>query len=259
MKNAPVRDPTCKALIAIIKALIAMDVSAAEVYYTGIKHVQKEGSFGPPVDAAAPLRGLSARGLARMGHPEALYEIVNLLVDPEAPARVGAVQALAEAGRQEGELLLRLKLLQGDKEEVMSECLGALFILAPRNSLEFAAKFLHSHSEELREAAALALGESRLSGALPILEEAYALHRQPAFRRTLLLSIALLRQDQGIEFLFSRLEKEPETLASFALEALAIYSRDETLRRRVAEIIDQRNIAALNTYFAQHWRGENFL
>ena len=30
------------------------------------------GSFGPPVDVAAPLRGLCAQGLARMGHPDAL-------------------------------------------------------------------------------------------------------------------------------------------------------------------------------------------
>ena len=240
MKNAPVRDPACKASIAIVKALIGMDVSAAEIYFAGLRHVQKEGSFGPPVDVAAPLRGLCARGLARTGHPEALYEIVTLLVDREIPARVGAVQALPETGRQEGELLLRLKLLQGDEDEVLAECFTALLSMAPRNSVEFVAGFLRSDSAGLREGAALALGESRLPAALPLLQEAYTLYRQPAFRRTLLLSIALLRQDEGIEFLLSRLEKEPEPLAAAALEALKLYSGDESIRERVETILSGR-------------------
>ena len=246
MKDAPARDHACKAVIAIAKALIGMDVRAAEVYFAGLKHVQKEASFGPLVDVAAPLRGLCARGLARMGHPEALYEIVNLLVDPEIPARAGAAQALAEAGGSEGELLLRLKLLAGDKEEVMSECLNAFLSLAPRkNSLDFVAKFLKSDSAELREAAALALGESRLSGALPLLQEAYGLHRQPAFRCSLLLAIALLRQDEGVDFLLSRLEKEPEALAAAAVEALNLYAADQHVRERVKAIVEARNSPAL--------------
>ena len=240
MKNAPVRDPACKALIAITKALIAMDVSATEIYFAGLKHVQKEGSFGPPVDVAAPLRGCCARGLARTGHPEALYAIVNLLADPEIPARVGAVQALADTGRPEGELLLRLTLLKGDREEVLCECFTALLNLAPRNSLEFVARFLKSDSNELREGAALAMGESRLPGALPLLQESYTIHRQPAFRRSLLLSIALLRQDEGVEFLLSRLEKEPEPLAAAALEALKLYSGDESIRERIETILNGR-------------------
>jgi HEAT repeat protein len=240
MQNAPARDPACKASIAIVKALIGMDVSAAEIYFAGLKHVQKEGSFGPPVDVAAPLRGLCARGLARTGHTEALYEIVNLLVDPEIPARVGAVQALAETGRQEGELLLRLKLLQGDDEEVVCACFTGLLDMAPRNSMEFVARFLKSDSAGLREGAALALGESRLPGVLPLLQEAYAVHRQLAFRRGLLLSIALLRQDEGVEFLLSRLEKEPEPLAAAALEALNLYSGDESIRARVERIVSGR-------------------
>src|SRR5271166_2287409 len=106
MKNAPKRDPACKALLAITKALIEMDVPAAAVFFAGLKHVQKEGSFGPPVDVAAPLRGLCARGLARMGHPNALLECVTLLADREIPARAGAIRAIGEAGRPEGVLLL---------------------------------------------------------------------------------------------------------------------------------------------------------
>lgn len=252
IKNAPKRDPGCKALIAITKALIEMDADAAAVYFAGLRHVQKEGSFGPPVDAAAPLRGLSARGLARMDHPDALYEIVNLLADAEVPARVGAVQALADTGKHEAELLLRLMLLKGDRMEVLSEGLRALLNLAPRSSVEFVARFLARDSDELREAAALALGESRQSSALPVLQEAYELHREQNFRRTLLLSIALLRCDEGVEFLLSRAAKEPEPLAAGALDALALYSRDEAVRQRIDAILDERESPELRKRFTSH-------
>src|SRR5580704_13681631 len=132
MSNPAKLDPGCKALIAITQALVQVDDPAAKVYFAGIRHVQMEGSFGPPVDAAAPLRGLCARGLARMGHPDALLECVTLLVDREVPARAGAIRAIAEAGRPEGILLLRLKALLGDKEdEIVAECFSALLRLDP--------------------------------------------------------------------------------------------------------------------------------
>jgi HEAT repeat protein len=253
MKNPAKLDPACKALIAIAKALIEMDVGSAAVYFAGLRHVQREASFGPAVDAAAPLRGFCARGLARMDHPQAVEEIVDLLADPEIPARVGAVQALAETGKPEGELLLRLTLLRGEKLEVMNEGFTALLSLAPRNSVEFVGRFLGRDSEELREAAALALGESRQPNALPILQEAYERQRQQEFRRTLLLSMALLRCDQGVDFLLSRLEKEPEPLAGAALDALALYSRDDTVRKRVVGILDERNSADLRARFTSGW------
>jgi HEAT repeat protein len=119
MKKPDTRDQGCKALIAIAKALATMDQPAPQVYFAGIRHVQKEGSFGPPVDAAAPLRGLCAQGLVRMSHPDALLECVTLLADTEIAARAGAVRALGESGQSEGMLLLRLKALLGDDEEIM--------------------------------------------------------------------------------------------------------------------------------------------
>ena len=82
MADPAKRDPGCKALIAIVRALVATGSVGGAGYFLGLKHVQMEGSFGPPVDAAAELRGLSAQGLARMGHPAALEECVTLLVDP---------------------------------------------------------------------------------------------------------------------------------------------------------------------------------
>lgn len=250
MKDPAKRDPGCEALIAIARALISMDDRAAKVYFAGLHHVQMEGSFGPPIDAAAPLRGLCAQGLARMGHRDALLECVNLLADKEVPARVGAVRAIADSGDIAGALLLRLKALIGDKEdEVIGECFAGLLRLAPAPSLEFVAGFLKSASEEIRERAALALGESHLAAAFPVLREAWVETAQAARRRTLLLSIAMLRLDEAVEFLLLRLTEDRDAAAADALAALGLYGRDEAVRKRVEEIVGKRESLALKTVF----------
>lgn len=253
--NAAKLDPGCKATIAIAQALVQLEDAAARVFFAGIRHVQKEGSYGPPVDVAAPLRGLCARGLARMGHPDALLECVTLLADPEIPARVGAIRAIADSGRPDGVLLLRLKALLGDKEmEVTAECFGALLSLDPAGSLEFVAKFLHSGAEELAEQAALALGESRLPAAFPILSEAWENGGAREQRRTLLVAIAMLRNDEALEFLLTRLRDESGPVAADALAGLAFYARDEAIMARVQEIISQCGDVALEAVFAREFR-----
>jgi hypothetical protein len=254
MKNPAVRDPGCKALIAIAKTLAALDFPAPPVYFAGVRHVQMEGSYGPPVDAAAPLRGLCAQGLARTSHPDAMLECVTLLVDREVAARAGAVRALGETGKSEAMLLLRFKALVGDKDdEVMGECFGALLRLAPTASLEFVAKFLES-GDVVAERAALAIGESRVAGAFPVLREAWAGTAEPVLRRTLLLAIALLRLDEGIEFLLERVAEDSGNSAAGALTALAIYSRDDTVRKRVWEIVDRRKDSGLRAVFEREYR-----
>ena len=254
MRDPAKLDQGCKAAIAIVQALVQMEDPVAKVYFAGIRHVQKEGSFGPPVDAAAPLRGLCARGLARMGHPDALLECVTLLVDPEIAARSGAIRAVADAGRPEGVLLLRLKALLGDKEiEVTGECFGALLGLDPAGSVEFVAKFLKS-GEEIAEQSALALGDSRLPAAFEVLREAWERGGLAEHRRTLLVAIAMLRIDPALEFLLERLRTESGPVAADALAGLAFYGRDEGVLMRAEEIIRERGDTALEAVFAREFR-----
>ena len=246
-KNASERDHGCKALTAIAKTLAALDHPAAQVYSFGICHVQKEASFGPPVDTAAALRGICAQGLVRMSHPDALEQCVTLLADPEVPARVGAVRAISESGQVAGVMLMRYKALIGDSDEdVTAECFAGLLRLAPGDSVAFIAKFLDSDHDDIRERAALALGESRLAAAFPWLREAWERHVHGSFRRTLLLAMAMLRQDEAVEFLLVRLAEDSEKSAVDALAALALYGRDETVRKRIEEILATRNSTALD-------------
>ena len=79
--KAPERDQGCKALMAIAEALVTQGENAPEVYLKGIHYVQMEGSYGPPIDVASPLRALCARGLVRMRHPQALLLTVDTLAD----------------------------------------------------------------------------------------------------------------------------------------------------------------------------------
>jgi hypothetical protein len=254
MRDPAKLDAGCKATTAIVQALIQLEDAAAKVYFTGIRHVQREGSFGPPVDAAAPLRGLCARGLARMGHPDALLECVTLLADPEIAARTGAIRAIADAGRPEGVLLLRLKTLLGDKEiEVTGECFASLLSLDPGGSIEFVAKFLNSRAEGISEQAALALGETRQPKAFELLRESWEGGAAAEQRRTLLVAIAMLRIDEALEFLLSRLAEESGPVAADALAGLAFYARDEAVLARVEGIIQQRGDRALEAVFEREF------
>src|SRR5260370_19863235 len=118
-------------------------------------------------------------------------------------------------------LLLRLKALLGDDEEILGECFAALLRLAPAPSLEFVADFLHSSSDEVAERAALALGESRVPAAFWKLREAWERTARPSLRPTVLLALAMLRKDEALEFLMMRLEEDTERSAADALAALA--------------------------------------
>jgi len=254
MRDPAKLDPGCKATIAIVQALVTFEDPAARVYFAGVRHVQKEASFGPPIDAAAPLRGFCARGLARMGHPDALLECVTLLADPEIPARAGAIRAIADSGRPDGVLLLRLKALLGDKEiEITGECFTALLHLDPSGSVDFVAQFLHSADPDLATLAALSLGESRLPAAFPILRDAWERGGDREHRRTLLSAIGMLRNDDALEFLLGRLRKESPSVAAGTLPALALYIRDETVAARIRTIIRDRADPALDAALAREF------
>jgi len=255
MRDPAKRDPGCKALLAIAKALAAIDHHAAQVYFAGIRHVQMEGSFGPPVDTAAGLRGVCAQGLARMLHPDALEECVTLLADREPAARAGAVRAIADTGSREGVLLLRFKALTGDAStEVMSECFTALMRMAPAPSLAFVGQFLYDGAEEIAEAAAFALGESHLTAAFELLRKSWEATADPERKRTLLLAIAMLRLDDSLEFLLTRVSEDSERPASDAIAALGLYARDETVRARVKSCVEKRSSPRLRAAFTREFR-----
>jgi hypothetical protein len=93
MQNPSTTDKGCAAKQAIVNTLYELGCDAQDVFLVGIRHVQKEGAWGKPVDTAAELRGLCALGLVRMAYRDVMSELVDLLVDPE-PVAAAAIEAL---------------------------------------------------------------------------------------------------------------------------------------------------------------------
>ena len=173
-------------------------------------------------------------GLAQTDYPEALEEILPLLLDPERDARIGALRAIAASGLPGGVLLLRLKALSGDEPEVLGECFAALLRAAPAPSPEFVAKFLDHREEAVVEAAALALGDSRLESAFAVLRDALERTRAlPLRRRTLMLAIALLRRESAIDYLLDVVQNGEGQTSADAGAALAMYDKDPSLQERL--------------------------
>jgi HEAT repeat protein len=250
MKNPTTTDKGCPAKQAIANALYELGCDAQDVFLAGIHHFQPEGSYGGPVDTAAELRGLCALGLVRMAYRDVMTELVTLLADPTHQARIMAARALAYAGRDEGALLLRLKILTGDKsDDVTAECLLALGRLSRTRARSFIGPYVQSRNPSLAEAAALALGEMRDDAALGLLLDEWQRSPFPESRKPLTLPIALSRLPRSIDFLIDVLTRESEPVASAALEALAIYRHDSPTRSRIQAALDTRNSQTLNQLF----------
>jgi HEAT repeat protein len=247
LKNPKCPDKGCRATTAIARALFDLGTDADRVdgvqgaYLAGIRHVQTEWNGSRPEDAAAELRGICAFGLTRMGYRDVLVELTDLLCDPVPQARAAAARALAATGQDAAALLLRLKLLTGDAEpDVTAECLGALTKLWPQRAVSFVATFLGSHEEAVRDAAALALGESRQPAALEALRAAWDRGADPDFRRPLLLAVALLRLPESLAFLLEQVRAGRAADAAAAVEALGIYKHDAAARAQVEAAVNGR-------------------
>jgi HEAT repeat protein len=241
MKDPATTDRGCAAKTAVVRALEAMAAPEEAIYLAGIRHIQMEGSYGPPIDTAAALRSASAMALVHMHHPDAVLHIVTLLVDREADARIGGVRTLAWSERPEVVPLLRLKVLAGDESvDVIAECFTALLAVSPARSLDFVAGYLDSSAGAVAEAAALALGQSREPAALDVLKTRCAAGAGESLRRALFAGLALAREDGAFEFLFSLVETAPEKIAAQALSALAVYRHDDRICSRVAALVAGR-------------------
>jgi HEAT repeat protein len=227
-------DPTCAAKTAIADALYRMGADEPMIFLRGIRHVQMEPVWGGKADTATALRGICALGLVRANYRDAMAELADLLADPEPRARADAARAIAYSEDEHGVPLLRLKALTGDTDPtVITECLTALLQLAPQTSVPFVSRFLERDDTALQEAAALALGASRLADAFPILRDWWQRTHNQGIRRTALLALAMLKRDQSIDFLLALIATAEGPTARDAVAALGLYRHDTALVDRV--------------------------
>lgn len=245
-------DAGCLAKTAIAEALDFTDHSDPAVFLRGVRHVQHEKSWGPPVDSAPALRARSALALVRMRHAGVLDILADLLADPEPVARAAAATAVAFHGDPIGAALLRLKLHVGDEEaDVIASCTKALLDLDVAGGLTLAARLLDRGTPPAsREGVVLGLGESRREGALPLL---VGFVERPVSEKAVALglhAVRNLRSDAGRAFLLATVARGDPLRARLAVQALAADARDPALADAVRSAAVENRRAKLDALVA---------
>ncbi len=231
-------DPGCRAKTAILEALDYLECGDPSPFLTAANHYQKEPAFGGAVETASALRARAIAGLARIGHTDFLLAAGKLLADSEAPVRQAVMDALVHFGDRNGASLALLKLRLGDPEPMVTlACMQTLLALAPDRGIAEVRALLTDPDEQLRESAALALGQSRHEAALSTLVDALERTVLSAERANLLRAIGHLRDAQARAFLLRVVAAGSRADAEAAVAGLAE-------QRFEAGLLDQVQAAA---------------
>ncbi len=252
----PVKDDKlCRAKLAIVQALDRMEHQRTDVFLKAARHVQFEPVWGGPEDSAPPLRAAALVALARAEGTFSLPVLVDAMADPAKDVRIASAVALGAVGSEAAGLVLRLKVRLGDKDpDVVSECLGGLLAVDAAANLPIVAEFLDPADPPACEAAAMALGRSRLAEALEPLKGCLERCHTADLRQQLLLAIAILRRPAATDYLIELVATaEEETMAGEALSALRIYKEDPRLRERVAEVVRERGSPRVQAAFEREF------
>ena len=236
------RDPNCIAKGAVARALVNLGCEHVDFFLRGSRYTQLEPVWGGSADTAIDVRCSCAMGLVGTGYSRAVQELTALLHDKESRARVGAARAISCGNPPEAEAVLRLKVLVGDEEaEVIGECFTGILSIAPSECLPFVATYLSNEKEDVRDFAALALGESRNPKAVEYLRNAWdATGVLGEFPAVLIRAAALNRTDAAFDWLISIIETGRQAHVDIAVEALAVYERNIKLKERVKEALARR-------------------
>jgi HEAT repeat protein len=241
-------DKLCRAKIAIVQALDKIEHLRRDIFEKAARFIQSEPAFGGAVDTAVPLRGAALFALARIGGTDYHCLLVDALTDPEKDVRIAAAQALQYVGSEAAALVLRLKARLGDGEaDVLSECLSGLITIAPEANLDFVSEFLNPLAPDQCEAAALALGKTKLPGALEALKACWQKSYQQALRDQILLAISMMRLPAAIDFLLELVVSDSEASALSAMTALKFHRYDQKLCERLAQTVKKTDSRALQS------------
>ncbi len=247
LENGSSTDPSCKAKWAIANTLYTLERPDADLFLSGIHHIQQEPVWGGSQDTAPSLRSLCALGLVQANYPDVLNELADLLADDEYDARAGAARAIGYSQNPAGIPLLRLKVHIGDPEPVvLSECFVALLQLSSKQT-PMVISALSSGSETVQELAAIALAEARVPEAFTAIKQQWQRTRDQNLRQSFLLAIATLRTDEAITFLTSLIERGNLQEAKDAIIALDIYRHTPNVWQRVTKTAQLRGDTDLIT------------
>jgi hypothetical protein len=204
-------DPQCWAKNALAKTLAAFEYQDAELFLTGMHHIQLEPVWGGLADTAGTLRGTCALALVQcreLNSHRLLIHLIPLFADKELSVRVDAVRAVAQVGTDSAALVLRLRAeLTSDEPALLGSCYSGVLALEGPSAIPWVAKFL-SHEDDTAGEAAMAIAQTHTLEAFQVLCATFAKTRDPWFRTAVLSAIALTRQQEATDWLLRLLEKE---------------------------------------------------
>jgi HEAT repeat protein len=220
-------DPKCWGKTAIVKALVELDYSDSAPFARGLRHIQMEPVYGGFEDSAHHFRANCVLALVQttdITRFEILRLIVDAMSDSADPVRVEAIRALNQLGGDEAVLLLRLKARFGDPRPlIIGHVYDALLNMERERAVAFVAGYLNSADTEVRDEAALALGASRLAGAVTVLIETWQSAHSDIFAGVLLRAISSSRLPEAIEFLLGVVRTGSSRQSAAAVEALKLH------------------------------------
>jgi HEAT repeat protein len=228
------RDPGCRAKLAALTALDRTGLVDPDPFLEAIRYVQLEPVAGGTVDTATGVRLRALCALWRLLHPDGPLFAGELMADQDSGLRAGVARAIGDYGDRASASLLVYQLRAGDEDPVvLSDCAASLLLLAPDFAVKLLASLLERGDEVRREAAALALGQSKDPAVVSLLIEWLA---DVAYDRDFELGVRALglsRSEPARRFLLGLVEQGSPQRARRAVEALAVHSYDQELLGRV--------------------------
>ena len=174
-------DKLCRAKIAVVQALDKIEHLKRDVFEKAARHVQLE-----PVSAErkTPRRGCVAPPSLRLRGSEDQTIIRCSSTRSPIPRRTCGWPRSRRwhtwARKPRGCCFVSRPGWAMSEADVISECLSGLMTLDPEENLDFVCEFLDPMDPDRCEAAALALGKTRLPGALEALKACWRRSYEPA-------------------------------------------------------------------------------
>jgi HEAT repeat protein len=250
------RDAGCDGKTALARTLKDLEYDDPAIFLRGLAHVQMEPVWGKRIDTAGILRGTCAQALVACEiDPDILLErLTDHLVDSDKAVRIEVVTAIAQLGRPESALLLRLKALSGDPDaEVIGQCLVSLLALKPTESVRFVAGFLGDERDDVRFEASNALAVAKSPDALTFIETFWRGMLSPDLRSATITALGGSPNPRAGEFLLRIIAEEEAELGVTALAALAASRFAGDAAERAAAIVRTRDAPALARAYAEHF------
>lgn len=245
-------DAGCRGKNALAKALKDLDVHDPAPFLRGLAHHQLEPVWGGTTDTAGLLRATCAQALVACDiDPTTLLErLTDSFVDADKAVRMDVAIAIAQLGRPESALLLRLKALCGDAEpEVIGQCLLSLLDLAPVEAVAFVARFLRASDPRVGFEAVNALAQSRSPEAIEHIGAFWSGDVPFDLRRSTVAALTGSPLVQTADFLLKLIAYEDDHIAVDALTALAASRFRAAFRDRASAEVAKRQSETLDRAF----------